>query len=119
MDSLDDPVKCSWVTRELPTQNSDEAILVVVGLYFVLVERSLMISLGASDTFGRFLALGLTVLIGVEATVNMAVVTGILPTKGLALPLISYGGSSLIITLAAVGILLNISSRQVRLDKRS
>ena len=93
-------------------------ILVVVGLYFVLVERSLLISLGASDTFGRFLALGITVLIGVEATVNMAVVTGILPTKGLALPLISYGGSSLIITLAAVGILLNISSRQARVSMR-
>ena len=60
--------------------------------------------------FGRFLALGIAVLFGIEATVNMGVVTGLLPTKGLALPFISYGGSSLVISLFAVGILLNISS---------
>jgi cell division protein FtsW len=64
----------------------------------------------APDTFGRFLALGIAVLFGIEATVNMCVVTGLLPTKGLALPFISYGGSSLLISLFAVGILLNISS---------
>ena len=51
------------------------------------------------------------VLLGIEAFVNMGVVTGLLPTKGLALPFISYGGSSLIISLFAVGVLLNVSSR--------
>ena len=64
----------------------------------------------APDPFGRFLALGIAVLFGLEASVNMGVVTGLLPTKGLALPFISYGGSSLLISLFAVGILLNISS---------
>jgi cell division protein FtsW len=68
------------------------------------------IAVAAPDTFGRFLAFGIAVLFGIEASVNMGVVTGLLPSKGLALPVISYGGSSLLITLFAVGILLNISS---------
>ena len=68
-------------------------------------------ALQAEDDFGRFLAFGIAVLFGIEAFVNMWVVTGLLPTKGLALPFISYGGSSLIITLFAVGVLLNVSSR--------
>jgi cell division protein FtsW len=55
------------------------------------------------------LSLGLTVLICSQALINMAVVTGILPTKGIALPLVSYGGSALVVTLASVGVLLNIS----------
>jgi len=66
----------------------------------------------APDTFGRFFALGIAVLIGFEALFNMGVVTGMLPTKGLALPFISYGGSSLLFSLFATGILLNISSQQ-------
>jgi cell division protein FtsW len=64
----------------------------------------------APDDFGRFLAFGLTLLLGLEAFVNIAVVMGILPTKGLALPFLSYGGTSLLTTLLAVGLLLNVSS---------
>ncbi|MEJ2200073.1 MAG: FtsW/RodA/SpoVE family cell cycle protein, partial [Desulfuromonadaceae bacterium] len=64
----------------------------------------------APDDFGRFLAFGLTLLLGLEAFVNIAVVLGMLPTKGLALPFLSYGGTSLLTTLFAIGILLNISS---------
>ena len=93
-------------------------ILVIVGLFCAVLERSLRIALGARDPFGRHLALGIAVLIGVEAAVNMGVVTGLLPTKGLALPLISYGGSSLLITLFAIGILLNISADGARSTKR-
>lgn len=85
-------------------------VLVVVGLFAVLVERSVGIALNARDSFGRSVALGISVLLGVEASINMGVVTGLLPTKGLALPFVSYGGSSLLVTLFAVGILLNISS---------
>lgn len=85
-------------------------VLVVIGMFFLLVQRAMRIAVAAPDTFGRFLALGIAVLFGIEATVNMGVVTGLLPTKGLALPFISYGGSSLLISLFAVGILLNISS---------
>ncbi|BCS52294.1 putative lipid II flippase FtsW [Geobacter sp. SVR] len=85
-------------------------VAVIIGMFFLLVQRSMRIAVAAPDTFGRFLALGIAVLFGIEATVNMGVVTGLLPTKGLALPFISYGGSSLLISLFAVGILLNISS---------
>jgi len=83
---------------------------IIVCMFFLLVQRSMRIAVAAPDTFGRFLALGIAVLFGIEATVNMGVITGLLPTKGLALPFISYGGSSLLISLFAVGILLNISS---------
>lgn len=85
-------------------------IIVIIGMFFLLVQRAMRIAVAAPDTFGRFLALGIAVLFGIEASVNMGVVTGLLPTKGLALPFISYGGSSLVISLFAVGILLNISS---------
>ena len=85
-------------------------VMVIIGMFFLLVQRAMRIAVAAPDTFGRFLALGIAVLFGIEATVNMGVVTGLLPTKGLALPFISYGGSSLLISLFAVGILLNISS---------
>ena len=86
-------------------------VIVIAAMFFLLVQRSIRISLQAEDDFGRFLAFGIAVLLGIEAFVNMWVVTGLLPTKGLALPFISYGGSSLIITLFAVGVLLNVSSR--------
>jgi cell division protein FtsW len=86
-------------------------VLVIAALFLMLVHRSIRVSIYAEDTFGRFLAFGIAALIGIEAFVNMGVVTGLFPTKGLALPLISYGGSSLVITLFAVGILLNVSSR--------
>ena len=85
-------------------------VVVIIGMFFLLVQRAMRIAVAAPDTFGRFLALGIAVLFGIEASVNMGVVTGLLPTKGLALPFISYGGSSLLISLFAVGILLNISS---------
>ncbi len=85
-------------------------VVVVVGMFFILVQRAMRIAAAANDPFGRYLALGIAVLFAIEATVNMGVVSGLLPTKGLALPFLSYGGSSLIISLFAVGILLNISS---------
>jgi cell division protein FtsW len=81
---------------------------VVLLLFCVILWRGLRIALHATG-FSRMLALGITSLICVQALINMAVVTGIMPTKGIALPLISYGGSALVVTLAAVGVLLNIS----------
>ncbi len=83
--------------------------LVVLGLFGVILWRGLRASAGCSDEFGRLLAVGLTVLIVGQALVNMSVVLGLLPTKGIPLPLVSYGGSSLLMSLVAVGILLNIS----------
>ncbi len=84
---------------------------VVLALFALLVVRGLRLSLKAPDTFGSYLALGLTLVIGLPAAINMGVVSGILPTKGLSLPFLSYGGSSLIASMLAVGILLNISSQ--------
>src|SRR5512133_1613994 len=83
----------------------------VAAMFFLLVHRSIRVAIYAEDNFGRFLAFGIAVLLGAEAFVNIAVVMGLLPTKGLALPFISYGGSSLLISMLAAGILLNISSR--------
>ncbi|MBI5483250.1 MAG: FtsW/RodA/SpoVE family cell cycle protein, partial [Deltaproteobacteria bacterium] len=85
-------------------------VTVVIGMFFLLVQRAFCIAMAAPDIFGRFLALGIAGLFGIEVIINMGVVTGMLPTKGLALPFLSYGGSSLVVSLFAVGILLNISS---------
>ncbi len=83
--------------------------LVVVALFLVLLWRGVHIALAAGDPFSRMLALGITLLISLQGLINMAVVTGLMPTKGIVLPLVSYGGSSLVVTLGALGVLLNIS----------
>jgi cell division protein FtsW len=87
--------------------------LLVLALFIIIICRGILLSLKAPDSFGSYLALGLTLMIGLPALINMGVVTGILPTKGLSLPFLSYGGSGLLVNLLAVGILLNIS-RQVK-----
>lgn len=86
-------------------------VIVIASMFLLLVQRSIRVAIAAEDSFGRFLAFGIAILIGLEAFINMAVVTGLLPTKGIALPFLSYGGSSLIISLCAVGVLLNVSTR--------
>jgi cell division protein FtsW len=86
-------------------------VLLILALFTLLVYRGLLVALRAPDSFGSYLALGLTLLISLPACINMGVVSGILPTKGLSLPFLSYGGSSLLVNLLAVGILLNISSQ--------
>ena len=74
-----------------------------------LIWRGLRIGLRAPDAFGAYLALGITVLLATQTLVNLGVVTGLLPTKGLPLPFISFGGSALLMTMLATGMLLNIS----------
>jgi cell division protein FtsW len=86
-------------------------VLLVLALYSIVICRGIRLSLKAPDSFGSYLALGLTLMIGLPALINMGVVSGILPTKGLSLPFLSYGGSGLLVNLLAVGILLNISSQ--------
>ena len=81
----------------------------VVALFVILVWRGLRIGLRAPDPFGAYLALGITVLIATQTLVNLGVVTGLLPTKGLPLPFISFGGSALLVTMLSTGVLLNIS----------
>jgi cell division protein FtsW len=85
-------------------------VAVLVG-FTVLAVRGLRAAERAGDTFGQHLAFGLTVLLVGQALVNIGVALGLLPTKGLPLPFISYGGSSLIASLMAVGILLSVSRR--------
>lgn len=77
--------------------------------FFIIMWRGIRLFLVGPDDFARYLALGLTVAIGFQALFNMTVVLGMTPTKGIPLPMISYGGSSLLSTLASLGILLNIS----------
>ena len=77
--------------------------------FCLIAWRGLRIALRAEDTFGSFVALGITTMIAVQAFVNMSVVLGLMPTKGLPLPLVSAGGSSLLSSLIGVGVLLNIS----------
>lgn len=86
-------------------------VAAIIALFVVLIVRGIRVALEADDLYKTYLALGLTSLIGLQVLVNMGVVTGLLPTKGLTLPFMSYGGSSLLINLLSVGILLNISSR--------
>jgi len=86
-------------------------ITAIIVLFGVLVMRGIKVALDAPDLYSSYLAFGLTCLIGLQVIINMGVVMGLLPTKGLALPLISYGGTSLVINLLSIGVLLNISSR--------
>jgi cell division protein FtsW len=80
--------------------------------FCVIAWRGLRISMRAEDTFGSFVALGITTMIAVQAFVNMSVVLGLMPTKGIPLPLVSNGGSSLLTNLLAMGVLLNISQHE-------
>jgi cell division protein FtsW len=83
--------------------------VLVLGLFAVFAWRGLKIARHAGEPFGRFLALGLTLMVVIQALVNMGVAVGVLPNKGLPLPFVSYGGSSLLVNLLAVGVLVNIS----------
>jgi cell division protein FtsW len=81
----------------------------IILLFALFVVRGFQIAARARMPFGRYLGMGITLLIGIQALVNACVVTGLLPTKGLTLPFVSYGGSSLVVSMVGVGILLSIS----------
>ena len=87
-------------------------VTAIIALFAVLIIRGIQIGLNAPDLYSTYLALGISSFIGLQVLINMGVVMGLLPTKGLTLPLVSYGGSSLVISLFAIGILLNISARR-------
>ena len=80
--------------------------------FCVIAWRGLRIAMRADDPFGAFVALGLTVMIAVQALINMSVVIGLVPNKGFPLPLVSFGGSSLLVNLLGMGVLLNISQHE-------
>jgi cell division protein FtsW len=85
--------------------------IIIVLLFAFFCYRGLRCAMNTRDNFARFLAVGITAMVGVQAFFNISVVLGLLPTKGIPLPFISYGGSSLFITLASVGVLLNITKQ--------
>ncbi len=83
---------------------------ITLGLFTLFTIRGFRVALMAEDTFGTLLGVGITAMISMQVIINMGVVLGLLPTKGLTLPFISYGGTSLLVNAMGVGILLNISS---------
>ena len=86
-------------------------VSIVAALFLFFMIRCLLLALRKKDLFGIYLTVGITVMIGLQAFINMLVVMGLLPTKGLTLPFISYGGTSLLLNLICVGILMNISAQ--------
>src|SRR5262249_34943854 len=87
--------------------------------FLVIVVRGVRAALHAEDEYGSYVAFGISALLGFQAVINLSVAMAILPTKGLTLPFISYGGSSLIVSCAALGILLNISRSRAPAVERS
>jgi cell division protein FtsW len=85
--------------------------MLTAGPFFMFAWRGLRTPLCARDPFGRYLALGVTTMVVVQAFFNISVVLALLPTKGIPLPFISYGGSGLFVMLASVGVLLNVSQQ--------
>jgi len=83
--------------------------LIIMGLFVIFVWRGIRVAMKAKDTYGSLLAIGITSVIAVQSIINIAVVTGSMPVTGVPLPFISYGGTSLVINLIAMGILINIS----------
>lgn len=82
--------------------------------FCVIAWRGLRIASRAEDTFGSFVALGITTMVAAQALINISVVLGLMPTKGIPLPLVSFGGSSLLINLLGMGVLLNISQHETK-----
>ena len=90
--------------------------LTVILLFLLLIWRGIRVALNVEDLFGCLLATGIVALITIQSLIHIAVVTSSIPTTGIPLPLVSYGGTSLILYMSAIGILLNIS-RHVKLDR--
>jgi cell division protein FtsW len=84
-------------------------VVLLILAFVLLVVRGMRAAFEAVDDYGTYLAVGITMFIGLQAFTNLAVAMGMLPTKGLVLPFISYGGSSLLVNCAAMGVLLNVS----------
>lgn len=88
--------------------------LIIIGLFLAFLQRGLLISNKCEDVFGKLLAGGITVSICIQAFINISVASSMLPATGVPMPFISYGGTSLFITMCMVGILLNVSKKRIR-----
>ncbi len=89
-------------------------VLIILGLYTLILWRGINIARNAKDLFGSFVAIGLTTAIGLQVCVNMGVSLAIIPTTGLTLPFLSYGGTSLLLNMASIGILMNIGASNAK-----
>lgn len=89
-------------------------VLIIIGLYLLILWKGIKIAKNAEDYFGSFMAIGITSAIAIQVCVNMGVVLGLLPTKGLTLPFLSYGGTSLLFSMASIGILMNIGASSLK-----
>jgi len=87
-------------------------VLGMCGIYALIVWRGVKIALEAEDDYGSYIAFGLSTLLGMQVLLNLAVAMAVLPTKGLTLPFVSYGGSSLLVSAASIGVLLNIGRKR-------
>jgi cell division protein FtsW len=87
-------------------------VCIVMSLYAVILWRGIIVALRTEDTFGCLLAAGITAAFGLQVWINISVAMGLLPTKGLTLPFLSYGGTSMVVNAVAIGILMNISARR-------
>lgn len=92
-------------------------VLTLIALFAFLVWRAFMIARNSTEPFVQYAASGLAMLLGIQTLANMGVVMGLLPPKGLTLPLVSYGGSSLIVAMGAVGVLTALSRQKENLKK--
>lgn len=90
--------------------------LVIISLFLLLVWQGLRIVQASRDVFGFFLGFGITIMFGLQAVINMAVVSGMVPTKGIPLPFVSSGGSSLLFSMIGIGILINIGKQSFAHD---
>ena len=81
----------------------------VIILFLVFIWRGIIVAMRAKDTFGSLIAIGIVTLIGLQAIINIAVVTNTIPVTGMELPFFSYGGTAIMVNLISVGVLLNIS----------
>ena len=86
-------------------------VLIVVSFFFLIFYRSLRISMNHNDSFGKYLSFGLSFGIIIQAVLNLCVVIGLIPVTGVTLPFLSYGGSSLLVSMASIGIILNVSRK--------
>lgn len=98
-----------FVMSVLAEQLGALGVIFVTVCFGIILYRGMRLALATEESFGRTLAFGLTLLLVLEAVVNMLVAVALIPTKGLTLPFVSYGGSSMLVSCAAIGVLLNIS----------
>ena len=85
--------------------------IIVVGLFSIILYRGIKISLNTKDSFSKYLSFGMTFQLIFQALLNLMVVVGLIPVTGVTLPYLSYGGSSLLVSMTSIGIVLNISKK--------